>query len=235
MRLRLLGILEPCLLVLVPATLLFCAFSDIQQTALLTVLVAILALLPFFLRFELRHPQPRDIMPVVVLSAIAAVGRIVFAPFPNVKPVTALCIVAGISFGREAGFLVGALAAFASNMFFGQGPWTPWQMYAWGLTGYLAGALFSSQAPLASWGQRHPFVIYVFGALAALFYGFILDSWSLVGYVDPITVPAALILYGAGLPSSLVHATATVVFLVLLLKPWSRKLQRLKRKYGIVG
>lgn len=73
---------------------------------------------------------------LVVLAALAAAGRILFAPIPDFKPVSAIAIIAGVVFGRKSGFMVGALAALASNFFFGQGPWTPWQMYAWGLVGY---------------------------------------------------------------------------------------------------
>ena len=136
---RLLKIAEPCALLLVPAVLAFCALRGVEHTALLSLLTVLLALLPFFLRFERQRPRPRDVMPVVVLAAIAAAGRVVFAAFPNVKPVTAVIIVAAVCFGRQTGFLTGALAALASNLFFGQGPWTPWQMYAWGLIGFAAG------------------------------------------------------------------------------------------------
>ena len=75
-------------------------------------------------------------MPTVVLAALAAAGRILFAPIPDFKPVSAIAIIAGVAFGRKSGFMVGSLAALASNFFFGQGVWTPWQMYAWGLVGY---------------------------------------------------------------------------------------------------
>ncbi len=230
---KLLKIIEILSLILVPVALLLCAWLRIEQTALLTALVAALALVPFFVRFEHQRPKPRDIMPIVVLSAVAAVGRIIFAPFPSFKPVTAICIIAGISFGRQAGFLVGALAALASNMFFGQGPFTPWQMYAWGLIGYLAGALFENGAPLAALREQHPSVVFAFGAFSALLYGFILDSWTLVGYVNPVTPEAALLLYGAGLPFSLTQMVATIVFLIPTLKPWGRMFEHFKIKYGI--
>ena len=138
---KVLAWMEPVLLVLVPAVLILCAYFQVENTALLSLMTVVLALVPYFLRFERRHPRPRDIMPIVVLAAIAAVGRILFAPFPNVKPVTAIVIVSGACLGPQSGFLTGALAALSSNLFFGQGPWTPWQMYAWGLAGYLAGLL----------------------------------------------------------------------------------------------
>lgn len=227
--LRFLKILEPCLLLVVPLILGLCAFFKVENAALLTALVALVAALPFFLRFEMQRPKPRDIMPVVVLSAFAAAGRIIFAAFPNFKPVSAIVIVSAISFGKQAGFLVGALAALASNMFFGQGPWTPWQMYAWGLIGYIAGVLHEAGV------FRKPLFVYIYGFVSALLYGGILDSWNVVGYVYPFSWPAALVVYGAGLPFSLIHAVATVVFLLPIYAPWSRKFERIKRKFGIKG
>jgi len=224
---RLLKIAEPCALLLVPAVLVLCAFGKAEHTALLSLLTVLLALLPFFLRFEHQRPRPRDVMPVVVLAAIATAGRVVFAAFPNVKPVTAIVIVAAVCFGRQSGFLTGALAALASNLFFGQGPWTPWQMYAWGLIGFLAGWLAGH-----GWLKSLPAVC-VFGFFAALFYGLILDSWVAIGGFLSAAQATVLAVYLAGLPHSLVHAVSTAVFLALIYRPWCRKLERIKQKYAI--
>ncbi|WP_040196849.1 DUF6580 family putative transport protein [Candidatus Soleaferrea massiliensis] len=224
---KLLKIIEPLMLCLVPIVLLLCAFFQLPFTSLLILLTAGAAIVPFFLRFERQQPRPRDIMPIVVLSAIAAAGRIIFAPFPNFKPVSAIVIVSAICFGKQSGFLTGALAALASNMFLGQGPWTPLQMYAWGLVGYLAGMLNEH-----GWFQK-PAAVYIYGFLSALAYGLILDSWYIVGFVSPITWQSALLGYGAGLPFSLSHAVATVVFLIPILKPWCRKIRRIIVKFGL--
>ena len=127
---RMASILEPLVLILVPATLAVCAVCDYQQAALLTFVVAVAAIAVFFLNFERSKPALRQIMPVVVLASLAAAGRIIFAPIPDFKPVSATCIIAGATFGRQSSFMVGALAALVSNFFFGQGAWTPWQMSA---------------------------------------------------------------------------------------------------------
>ena len=124
-----------------PAVLAACAIANFNQTALLTLVVVLASIGVFFASYEASRPRLRDIMPTVVLAALAAAGRILFAPIPDFKPVSAIAIIAGVAFGRKSGFMVGALAALASNFFFGQGPWTPWQMYAWGLVGYGAGLL----------------------------------------------------------------------------------------------
>ena len=225
---------EVLALVAVPLALLLCAISGIQQAALLTLLVVLVALGVFFAGFERSRPGLRQIMPTVVLGALAAAGRILFAAVPDVKPVSAICIMAGVVFGRRTGFLVGALAALVSNFFFGQGPWTPWQMYAWGLIGYLAGALASRGAfdrAVGSW--RVSPVLYVFGLFSGLLYGFLLNTWYAVGFIQPLTVPALLSAYALGLPFDLVHSVATVGFLVLLYEPWKTKLQRIRLKYDL--
>ncbi len=223
-----LSFMEPIFLLIVPLTLFLCAWARVENTAILTVLAALASAVPFFLHFEKKAPRPRDIMPIVVLAAIAAAGRIIFAPFPNFKPVSAIVIISGASFGRQSGFLTGALAALSSNMFFGQGPWTPWQMYAWGLIGYLAGLFCQSRI------FYKPFAVYLFGFFASLLYGFFLDSWHLVGFFSPVTWQAAVLVYGAGLPFSLLHAAATVIFLLPTYRVWRGKIGRIRDKYALM-
>lgn len=215
-------------LIVVPATLGLCAYFQIEQSALLSVMVALCALGLFFAGFEASKPHLRHIMPIVVLAALAAAGRILCAPLPDCKPVSAICIMAGSVFGRRSGFMVGALAALVSNFFFGQGPWTPWQMYAWGLIGYLAGVL-ADRGLLKRRG-----VLYTFGFLSALLYGLILNGWYVVGFVHPFTWMGAVGAFAAAAVFDGVHGVATVVFLALLYAPWQRKLERIKTKYALV-
>ena len=161
----------------VPAVLVACAVNGVQAAAGLTLLVVVLCVGLFLASYEASRPALRQVMPTATLAALAAAGRILFAPIPDVKPVSAIAIVAGATLGRREGFMVGALAALVSNFFFGQGVWTPWQMYAWGLVGYLAGVL----------GERGLFqrrgALYVYGFLSALMYGVILNGWYVIGYV----------------------------------------------------
>lgn len=228
--------LEVPVLVLVPATLVACALARVEQAALLTLIVVIAALGVFFAGFEASRPSLRQIMPTVVLAALAAAGRILFAPIADVKPVSAIAIMAGVVFGRRSGFMVGALAALVSNFFFGQGPWTPWQMYAWGLVGYLAGVLADCGAFRWRVGKRGVApMLYAYGFASGLLYGFLLNTWYIVGYLNPITAPAALSAYALGLPLDLVHSSATVAFLLLLYEPWRRKLTRIREKYALAG
>lgn len=240
---RALSVAEPVVLALVPVALGTCAFFQFDQTALLTLAVAVLALVVFFASWEKSRPPLRQVMPTVVLGALAAAGRILFAPIPDVKPVSAICILAGVVFGRRSGFMVGALAALVSNFFFGQGAWTPWQMYSWGMIGYLAGVLadhgvFGEGAHMCGGTvedrRARRGTVYVYGFLSAFFYGALLNTWTLVGFVHPITWESALLTYGAGLPFDAVHAVATVVFLRIIYAPWRAKLERIKRKYELL-
>ena len=221
------------------AALLTCAYLQIEQSGLLTLLGGCAARAVFVCGLEAGKPALRQIMPTATLGALAAAGRILFAPIPVFKPVSAICIIAGAVFGKHSGFMVGALAALCSNFFFGQGPWTPWQMYAWGLVGYVAGVLANSG--VFALGERlgahgpslGTVVLLCYGFLSGLGYGFILNSWYIVAFLIPVTWQGALAAYLAGLPLDLVHSVATVIFLSALYLPWKRKLERIKRKYAL--
>lgn len=215
------------LFLLVPAAMIACILLQSLQTALLSTLVLLAALTPFFLAFERQKPRPRDFMPVVVLTALSVTGRLLFAALPNFKPVSAIVILAGVCFGRQSGFLTGALSALVSNLFFGQGPWTPWQMYAWGLMGYVAGALASTKL------FRRPWAVLLYGFLASFGYGFLMNSWTLFSFVQPVTWQAALATYGAALAFDAAHAVSTVAFLSVTLLPWQKELRRIRQKYGV--
>lgn len=238
-----------------PAILVACTLTNADQTALLSLVVVLASLGVFFATYESSTPRLRDIMPTVVLAALAAAGRILFAPIPDFKPVSAIAIIAGVVFGRKSGFMVGALAALASNFFFGQGPWTLWQMYAWSLVGYGAGLLATipAKAPkstdnsrLAECGEgrsprkqplieRHAAIIYIYGFVSCLMYGFILNAWSILSFyhAQASGLAGILLVYATALPFDVTHGAATVVFLAALYSPWRRKLKRIKSKYGM--
>lgn len=211
----------------VPMVLGTCAFLKLQQTALLSLVVAIAALMCFFGAFEISRPKMRDIMPVAVMAALAVAGRIIFAAVPDFKPVSAIAICAGAFFGRRSGFLVGALAALVSNFFFGQGPWTPWQMYAWGMVGWGAGLLVNTRF------FKNPIGVYVYGFLSCMAYGFVLNMYSILGFFQPEKLGEAFMIYAAAIPFDLIHGVATVIFLTVLYFPLRRKAERIKLKYDL--
>ena len=221
--------LEPIVLVAVPVCMIVCIVNGIEATAGLTLLVALLALALMFLSFEAARPALRQLMPTAVLGAIAAAGRVIFAPIPDVKPVSAITIIAGATLGRQSGFMVGALAALLSNFFFGQGSWTPWQMYAWGLVGYVAGVLADHKL------LEKRVVLYGWAVVSGLVYGAILNGYYVLGFVRPLTWQAVGVAVAAALPLDIIQGVSTAVFLAIIWEPWGRSIRRTMAKYDMRG
>ena len=202
---------------------------DNQRYFIVSMLLVIYAMVPFFARFERSSPKAREIVILAVMISVAVAGRAAFFMVPNFKPTVAIIIIAGVALGRQAGFLTGAMSAFVSNFLFGQGPWTTWQMLAMAVIGYLAGAVFYR------YGDRMKVVVLaVFGGAATFFiYGAITDMWTILMMTSQPSLATAMVVYGAAVPFNAVHAAATVIFLLLLAKPMVEKLNRVKVKYGM--
>lgn len=195
--------------------------------------VALLILLegtiPFFLSFERRRPSARELVLLSVLCALGVIGRAAFFMAPQCKPVAALTILTGVGLGKEAGFLVGSMTMLVSNLFFGQGPWTPWQMFAMGCIGLIAGLLFRGT-------KRHPngLRLCLFGFLAVVvIYGGIMNSASALIWAHTWDWGLILTYCLAGLPMDLVHGGCTAILLWLLAEPFLEKLKRVEKKYGL--
>jgi len=218
-------------LLTIPLTILIgIQFLDDRRFLFISILIISQTVLPFALVFEGRKPQAREIVVIAVLIAIAVAGRGAFFMLPQFKPILALIIIAGVSFGAESGFLVGAMSMFVSNMFFGQGPWTPWQMFAAGIIGFLAGILFRKGLLNPS-----PIPLAIFGGLSAFFvYGGIMSPASAIIWQPNPTREMILTAIIYGIPFNLVLAAATVFFIFLFAKPMLEKLDRIKIKYGLV-
>lgn len=219
------------MLVLVPALVLLGSLVWANRRFyLVSILVTILSLLPMLLRFERRSPQARELVILSVLIALAVAGRAAFSFAPAFKPVAAVVILSGAAFGCEAGFLVGAGSAFLSNFFFGQGPWTPWQMLGFGLIGFLAGLFFAHRY------QPKRLGLCVFGFFAVfLLYGPLLDVGSVLMVSGDVTKEAIVAALATGVAFNAIHGGATVLFLALAGEPLLRKLDRVKIKYGILS
>ena len=204
-------------------------FGD-RKYYFISLLIILESMLPFALIFESRKPQARELVIIAVLCAIGVAGRVAFFMLPQFKPVVAMVIIAGVAFGCEAGFLVGAVTGFVSNMFFGQGPLTPWQMFAFGIIGFLAGVLFRKGLLL-----RSRTALCVYGGLATfLIYGGIMNPAAMLTSQPSPTWDMLWPYYLQGIPFDLVHAIATVVFLYIAAEPMLEKLDRIKVKYGLV-
>lgn len=219
------------ILVVIPATILFGIFVlDDRKYYFVSLLIILYTMVPFALVYERRKPQARELIVIAVLAAIAVAGRAAFFMLPQFKPVVAIVIIAGVSFGAEAGFLVGATAGFVSNFFFGQGPWTPWQMFCFGIIGFIAGLLYRK-----GWLGRSRLSLCVFGGLTTLIiYGGIINIGSVMMFTPKLSWPTLMATYATGFWFDLVHAVATVVFLFFLSRPMIEKLDRIKTKYGLV-
>lgn len=203
-------------------------FFGNEKYVFVSLLILLECMLPFFLLFEKKKPSAGNIVILSVLCALGVAGRVVFATLAQVKPVTAITILTGVAFGGEAGFLVGAVTMLVSNMLFGQGPWTPWQMFAMGMIGLLAGLLFHGKRK-----QPSVMLLCVYGFLAAvLIYGGIMNPSSAVMGGIPMTWQVAVAYWLSGLPFDLVHGAATVLFLMFGARPLLRKLERVTVKFG---
>lgn len=215
----------------VPATILCGVFLlDDRKYLFISLLVMVEIMLPFVLAFESRGPTARELVLLAVLAALAVAGRAAFSALPQFKPVLALVILTGYSLGGESGFLVGALSMLLSNLFFGQGPWTPWQMFAMGLCGFLAGVL-------GRWGllRRSRTSLCVFGAMAALLvYGVLMNLSSALLWHGDLSWKLVAAYLLSGVPVDCVHAAATVCFLWLFGLPMLEKLDRIRLKYGLL-
>ena len=134
------------LLVAIPALMaVFVCVWDERKYYLTSLLLVGLMFVPFVLRFEGRRPQARELVLLATMTALAVAGRAAFYWLPQCKPVCAIVILTAVAFTPEAGFVTGAAAGLISNFFFGQGPWTPWQMLGFGLVGFLGGVLFAGR------------------------------------------------------------------------------------------
>lgn len=201
-------------------------FGD-RKYYVISLLLIVLACVPFVLSFERRKPQPREILLIAVMSAISVAGRCLFIATPGFKPVSAITAITGFALGAEAGFLTGATSALVSNMFFGQGPWTPFQMFTWGMIGFIAGLLGKT-------GQMHKKIpLILFGVFAGVFFSFGMDIWGALSTTGLFNWEAYVFALSTALPFTVIYAVSNIIFLLLLAKPIREKLERVKVKYGV--
>ena len=203
---------------------------DGKQYLLISLLVLFEMMLPFVLLFEKRGPSARELVLLAVLSALAVAGRTAFYALPSFKPVLALVIISGVALGGESGFLVGALSMLLSNMVFGQGPWTPWQMFAMGLCGFLAGSLYRG-----GFLRRNRLSLCIFGtASAILIYGVLMNFSSAFTWYTELSWKTILAYCISGFPMDVMHGASTCLFLWVFGEPMLKKMDRIREKYGLL-
>lgn len=215
-------------------------FTRLRQSFYLSGLtIIVLTIAAFFLHFESRKPQARELVLLAVLCALAVASRAAFGFVPHFKPMLAIVMLTGIAFGPEAGFLCGAISGFASNFIFGQGPWTPWQMFAYGIGGMLAGlfalcgVLKKSPRAWRDGGWRDILGLTVFGFLCILLVvGPLLDTSTF--FMAGFSASSPLAIYLAGVPVNCVHGSAVALTMLLFGKPLLDRLRRIQIKYGMM-
>ncbi len=215
----------------IPLTIYFgTLFFGDRKYYLISILIMLETMIPFFMVFEKRKPKARELIVISVLCGIAVAGRSAFFMLPQFKPVAAIVIISGVCFGAETGFLVGAVTGFVSNFFFGQGPWTPWQMFAFGIIGFVSGILFGK-----GFYGRKKLLLSIFGFIATfVIFGGIMNPASEIMYQANPTKEMIISAYITGIPLDLIHASSTAVFLWFIAEPMTEKLERIKLKYGLI-
>lgn len=180
----------------------------------------------FYARFEKKKSRSRRLVIIAVMTALSVLGRFIFAAIPAFKPITAIVVITAIWLGPECGFMVGSLSALISNFYFGQGPWTPFQMMAFGLIGVFAGLLSGVL-------KKNKIALAIYGAIAGVAFSCIMDVWTVMWYQDGFTWSLYWAAIITAIPFILGYAISNVVFLLLLGKPFGDKLERVITKYGI--
>lgn len=198
-----------------------------RQYDVISMALAFLSCVPFYLSFEKKEVKTTELVLIAVMTSIAVVGRFAFAALPGMSPITAIAALTAMYFGPAAGFLTGSLSALVSNVLFGQGPWTPFQMIAWGLTGYFGGVL-------GAWGLlSHKWQLAFYGLLSGVMFSFLMDIWTVLSIDGTFLWTRYLAALGTAVPYTLVYAVSNAAFLVLLRDPIGKRLERIKKKYGL--
>ena len=215
-------------LILIPLTLFLGTRLPGRSYYITGTLIVLELMLPLLMAFG-RKPQARELAVIAVLCAIAIVGRVAI-PIPNFKAAFAIIMLSGIAFGPETGFMVGAITAFVSNFFYGQGPYTPWQMFGYGAGGMLAGFLFAKgRLP------RKPWVMALFSFFAVvLWVGLLLDCSQILLMLGKRSWSGVLASFLSGFYVNLIQAVSTALVMLLCGKALLEKLERIQLKYGMM-
>lgn len=188
--------------------------------------VILLMLAGYFYTYEKKKSPPWELVIIALMSALSVLGRIVFAFLPSIKPCSAIIILTAIYFGRETGFMVGAFTALVSNFYFGQGGWTPFQMLAWGLTGYFAGML-------GKWLVKNRILLLIYSAAIGVVFSLLLDIYTCLWMDGKVMLSRYLALISTSAWVTLTYAVSNVIFTAVFMEPFGRTFKRLCIKYGI--
>lgn len=220
-------VLSVLIAIVFPLILVLFTIYNERSYGILSTIIIILACVPFFMNYEMKKPKAREWIPLVVMASLAAIGRILFAAVPFFKPTSAIIIITASVFGPIEGFLTGALAAISSNLFFGQGPWTPWQMFSWGFIGFISGILFKKNI------LKEGISLYIFGGLCGYIFGWIMNLWTALSFTANLNSGTFFSLYISSFVPDTIHSISTIFFLKVLFESWRKRLMRIKVKFNI--
>lgn len=197
-----------------------------------SVVLIVLAIVIFVRSFERKKPGTKDVVLLSVMISLGVVGRLVFFMIPQFKPCAAIVIITGIMLGKQAGFLSGVMTAFISDMFFGMGPWTLWQMIGFGLIGLISAIIFN-QERIEKMGGFAKLILCTYGFLITfLLYGLLMDTATVFMVTDKPKLSTFIATYSAGIVFNMIHGISTFIFLYLMANPLSKKIKRVLVKYG---
>lgn len=189
--------------------------------------IALLSCFPLFVRFEKQKMDVKELVTLSVMIGLSVVGRIIFVLTPGFKPVTAIIILTAIAFGSQAGFITGSISAVVSNIYFGQGPWTPFQMFSWGFIGFISGLIFKKNE------EPNIVLLIIVGFFGGIIFSLLMDIYSTISLDQGFNFTRYLAFVVSALPFTLIYAASNIIFLLVLQKTILEKLNRMKKKYGI--
>lgn len=187
--------------------------------------LSIFLILAFYV-MDRDRMQVEKVVLVAVLSSFISISRIPFAALPSVQPVTFLVMMSGALFGQRVGFLTGAMSAFISNLFLGQGPWTPWQMIAWGAVGVGASHVASAFQPVK-------IGLVIFGAAAGFLFGWWMNVWVALAAGHQVFFQTWILACMASFPMDVAHAVSNILFMHLFYDKSRRIFVRVRHKYNV--
>lgn len=215
--------------ILIPLTLFLGAKLPGKGYYITGVMIILELSAPFFMAFEKRRPGARELVVIAVMCALAVIGRVAI-PIPHFKAAFAIIMLSGIAFGPETGFIVGAITAFASNFFYGQGAYMPWQMMAYGAGGMLAGFAFCKNII-----SKKPWTMALFGIFSVVFWiGPLLDTSHVFIMMPEFSLASLVASLSSGFPVNVSQGISTAVMMLIFGKPLLEKLDRIKLKYGML-
>lgn len=203
-------------------------FLQDRKYLFISLLIILECMIPVYMTFEKKKRGARELVLIAVFVALAIASRVLFYMLPEFKPVTAMVILGGMAFGANAGFFIGSTTMLVSNIYFGQGPWTPWQMFAMGMVGFVAGIIFGKKKP----SPAVVLLLSIYGFVSSVvIYGGIMNSGTAFMAGEIVGIESLIPYYMSGIVFDLIRAAATFLFLLILTVPVIDRLNRVLIKY----